>query len=112
MTIDSISEETIMHRREFVATIGTAAAVLSASKAFGAPANSAPAESMHPAKYKALEDATNHCVSKGDACMRHCLGMLSMKDASMAGCTNAARFPLKAFQPVGTRSCAMSGQDG
>ena len=83
-----------MHRREFVATMGTAAAVLSASKAFGAPSNKAPApapsESMHPAKYKALEDATSHCVSKGDACMRHCLGMLSMKDASMAGCTNAA----------------------
>ena len=45
---------------------------------------------MHPAKYKALEDSTSHCVSTGDACMRHCLGMLSMKDTSMAGCTNAA----------------------
>lgn len=64
-----------MHRREFVATMGTAAAVLSAAQAFTVPASAAPAESMHPTKYKALEEATNHCVSKGEACMRHCLGM-------------------------------------
>ena len=79
-----------MHRREFVATMGTAAAVLSTAQVYVIQANAAPAESMHPAKYKALEDSTSHCVSTGDACMRHCLGMLSMKDTSMAGCTNAA----------------------
>lgn len=79
-----------MHRREFVATMGTAAAVLSTAQAYVIQANAAPAESMHPAKYKALEDSTSHCISAGDACMRHCLGMLSMKDTSMAGCTNAA----------------------
>ncbi|HTO64375.1 MAG TPA: four-helix bundle copper-binding protein [Bradyrhizobium sp.] len=79
-----------MHRREFVAAIGTAAAVVSAAQAFATTANAATAESMHPAKYKALEESTAHCVSAGEACMRHCLGMLSMKDSSMAGCTNAS----------------------
>jgi hypothetical protein len=34
--------------------------------------------------------ATAHCVSTGEACMRHCLGVLSMKDTSMAGCTNSS----------------------
>jgi Cys-rich four helix bundle protein (predicted Tat secretion target) len=77
-----------MHRREFVTAMGTAAAVMSAAQAFTVTANAA--ESMHPAKYRALEESTAHCVSTGEACMRHCLGMLSMKDASMAGCTNAS----------------------
>ena len=79
-----------MQRREFIATMGATAAVVSATQAFAAQANAADAESMHPAKYKALEESTAHCVSTGEACMRHCLGMLSMKDTSMAGCTNAS----------------------
>lgn len=78
-----------MHRREFVTAIGTAAAVVSAAQAFAVTADAATGESMHPAKYKALEEAIARCISAGDACMRHCLGMLSMKDTSMAGCTNA-----------------------
>jgi Cys-rich four helix bundle protein (predicted Tat secretion target) len=79
-----------MHRREFVAAMGTAAAVVSAAQAYAVAANAAPAESMHPAKYKALEESTAHCVSAGEGCMRHCLGMLSMNDASMAGCIDKA----------------------
>ena len=75
-----------MHRREFVAAMGGAAAVMSAAQAFTATANAA--ESMHPARYKDLGESTAHCVSTGEACMRHCLGMLAMKDASMAGCTD------------------------
>ncbi len=67
-----------MLRREFVAAVGAAAA----AQAFATTANAATAESMHPAKYKALEESTAHCVSAGEACMRHCLGMLSMKDAT------------------------------
>ena len=79
-----------MDRREFIAAVGTAAAVVSAIQALTAQANAADAESMHPAKYKALEESTAHCVSTGEGCIRHCLGMLSMKDTSMAGCTNAS----------------------
>jgi len=75
-----------MHRREFVAAMGTAAAVVSAGQAFTAAANAA--ESMHPAKFKALGESTAHCVSTGEACIRHCLGMLHMNDASMAECTD------------------------
>lgn len=45
---------------------------------------------MHPPKYKALQDASGRCVAAGNDCLRHCLGMLSMKDVSMAGCTDSA----------------------
>ena len=79
-----------MHRREFVTAMGSAAAVVSAAQAFTVTANAAIAESMHPAKYRALEESTAHCVSAGEGCMRHCLGMLSMKDTSMAGCTDTS----------------------
>jgi Cys-rich four helix bundle protein (predicted Tat secretion target) len=44
---------------------------------------------MHPPKYKALEEATAHCVATGNDCLRHCLGMYAMKDTSMAGCANS-----------------------
>ena len=44
---------------------------------------------MHPPRYKALEDSTAKCVATGEDCLRHCLGMLSMKDTSMAACANS-----------------------
>ena len=78
-----------MQRREFMAVVGAAAGVVSGVQAFVAPANAATAESMHPAKYKTLEETTAHCISAGEACMRHCLGMLAMNDTSMAACTDS-----------------------
>ena len=74
-----------MQRREFIAAVGAAAAVVSASRSIAAET---PTESMHPAKYKALEESTSRCVAAGDACLRHCLGMLAHKDTSMAACTS------------------------
>jgi Cys-rich four helix bundle protein (predicted Tat secretion target) len=47
-------------------------------------------EEMHPPKYKALEDSAAKCVVTGNDCLRHCYGMFSMKDTSMAACANAA----------------------
>ena len=44
---------------------------------------------MHPPKYKALEESAASCVATGEDCLRHCLGMLSMKDTSMAACTSS-----------------------
>lgn len=78
-----------MQRREFMAAVGIAAGVVAGVQASTAPAQAA-AESMHPAKYKSLEEATAHCISAGEACIRHCLGMLNMKDTSMAACTDSS----------------------
>ncbi len=55
-----------------------------------AAAQGGAATSMHPPKYKALEEASMHCVATGNDCLRHCLGMISMNDVSMSGCTNSA----------------------
>jgi Cys-rich four helix bundle protein (predicted Tat secretion target) len=80
-----------MDRREFIAAAGTAAAVASASQAFAQGMMGGEMEApMHPPKYEALEKASAHCVETGNDCLRHCFGMLKMKDTSMAGCTDAA----------------------
>jgi Cys-rich four helix bundle protein (predicted Tat secretion target) len=78
-----------MERREFMTTLGAAAAVLSAMPARAEEAASG-VHHMHPPKYKALSDAAGKCVLEGDNCLRHCFGMLSMNDSSMAGCTKAS----------------------
>jgi Cys-rich four helix bundle protein (predicted Tat secretion target) len=76
-----------MDRREFVAAAGTVAAVASTSQAFAQMAAEEP--DMHPPQYKALEEATAHCVATGNDCLRHCLGMYKMKDTSMGGCADS-----------------------
>lgn len=79
-----------MERREFLIGLGAAATAVSVSQvlAQGAPASGM--QGMHGPKYKALEESTAHCVATGGGCLRHCFGMLSMGDTSMAGCTKAA----------------------
>jgi Cys-rich four helix bundle protein (predicted Tat secretion target) len=78
-----------MQRREFIA-VGTAAAVATATQAFAETTNGAKMEDMHPPLYKNLESASIECVSTGNDCLRHCLGMFAMKDASMAECADAS----------------------
>ena len=57
-----------MQRPEFIAAVGTAAALASASKAFAQAAGGGEMEeSMHPPKYEALEKAAAHCVATGNA---------------------------------------------
>jgi Cys-rich four helix bundle protein (predicted Tat secretion target) len=76
-----------MERRALLTTAVAVAAAASTSEAFAQGSGGA---SMHPPKYKALQDASGHCVAAANDCLRHCLGMLSMKDVSMAGCTDSA----------------------
>lgn len=84
-----------MERREFITTLGAAAATLSASAALAEDASKAKKEDphahhmMHMAKYKAVADTSAKCVSTGNECLRHCFDMLSMNDASMAACTKS-----------------------
>jgi Cys-rich four helix bundle protein (predicted Tat secretion target) len=72
-----------MKRRELIAVVGTAALVGAAE----GEAQTSP--EMHPPKYKALEESAAKCVSTGEDCLRHCLGMMSMKDTSMAACADS-----------------------
>lgn len=76
-----------MERRDFIATLGAVAAAASVSSAFAE--DQKPIPHYHPAKYKALSDAAAKCVLDGNNCLRHCFGMLSMNDTSMAECTKA-----------------------
>jgi Cys-rich four helix bundle protein (predicted Tat secretion target) len=77
-----------MERREFLTAVG-AVAVAASSGAAHAEGDAAD-HSMHPPRYKALEEASLHCVATANACLRHCFGMLAMKDDSMSGCVNTA----------------------
>lgn len=40
----------------------------------------------HPPLYAPLSAASAHCVETGNNCLRHCLGMVAMKDTSMVSC--------------------------
>lgn len=79
-----------MQRREFIAAAGAAAAIASAPKAFAQPAAGGGMQDMHPPLYRALQKSSIDCVSTGNDCLRHCFGMFSMKDTSMAECADAA----------------------
>ena len=74
-----------MKRRDLLLT-GVGAAVAGFGTSMGAQGGPT---SMHPPKYKALEEAAAACVSTGEDCLRHCLGMTAMKDTSMAACERA-----------------------
>jgi Cys-rich four helix bundle protein (predicted Tat secretion target) len=93
-----------MQRREFIAAVGSAAAVASAVEAFVpvAHAQEAGEEHMHPPKYKALEETAGHCVATGNDCLRHCFGMLAMNDTSMASCTKSVFDLVAACQALAT----------
>lgn len=78
-----------MERRDFIATVGALAAAASVAPAFAEGAAKGKAEHMHPPEFKALSEAAGKCAVEGDNCLRHCFGMLSMNDTSMAACTTA-----------------------
>jgi Cys-rich four helix bundle protein (predicted Tat secretion target) len=74
-----------MERRSFITMAGAFATVGIVSEAMAQGATS-----MHPPKYKALQESAGRCVATGNDCLRHCLGMMAMKDTSMAGCADTA----------------------
>jgi Cys-rich four helix bundle protein (predicted Tat secretion target) len=69
-------------------------------------------EEMHPPKYKALEDSAAKCVVTGNDCLRHCYGMFSMKDTSMAACANAAFQLVAACAALNTLAAVNSEHTG
>jgi len=73
-----------MERREFLTAVA-AAALVTPARAEGEHHHA-----MHPAKYQELQDDCGHCVATANDCLRHCIGMLAMKDYAMTGCINTA----------------------
>ena len=69
-------------------------------------------EEMHPPKYKTLEDSASKCVVTGNDCLRHCYGMFSMKDTSMAACANAAFQLVAACAALNTLAAVNSEHTG
>jgi Cys-rich four helix bundle protein (predicted Tat secretion target) len=85
-----------MQRRDFLAAVGAAATLVAT------PAMAEHMHDMHPPKYKALQDAAGHCVATANDCLRHCLGMLAMKDYTMTGCINTAYQAVAACRALAT----------
>jgi Cys-rich four helix bundle protein (predicted Tat secretion target) len=73
-----------MKRREIITAIGAVVLASGCQDAFA----QTPSE-PHPPRYKALESSTARCVSTGEDCLRHCLGMMAMKDTNMAACADS-----------------------
>jgi Cys-rich four helix bundle protein (predicted Tat secretion target) len=76
-----------MERRDFIIAAAGAAALVASGEAFSAGSDT---HSMHPAMFKALQEASGHCVATANDCLRHCVGMVAMKDYSMTSCMNTA----------------------
>ena len=80
-----------MKRREFIAVAGSTActAAVVASAATTSAQTTQGMEDMHAPKFKAVELSSSACVASGEDCLRHSLGMWSMKDTTMSACANA-----------------------
>lgn len=100
-----------MQRREFMAAVGTAAALAAASsqQAF---AQAAEEPMMHGPKFKGLEETSIHCVATGNDCLRHCFGMFAMKDTSMTACADATFQLIAACNALATLAAVNSPHTG
>ncbi len=94
-----------MDRRHFV-SLAAAAAVLGVVSEAAAQATGT--LDMHPPKYKALEEASSHCVATGNDCLRHCMGMFAMNDVSMASCADSVHQLVAACGALQTLAAANS----
>lgn len=82
-----------MNRRDMLFTTGSmiASATLGSIACGANPAvaqsnPNAPAQPHHHGGDGALSDAAHACMTKGEACIAHCIAMLTSGDTSMAGC--------------------------
>jgi Cys-rich four helix bundle protein (predicted Tat secretion target) len=75
-----------MERREMLGAIGALAVAGVATGAFAADHSH-----HHPggSKYQALAAAAGDCVTKGDACLAHCLVLLGDGDKTLAACAKS-----------------------
>lgn len=94
-----------MERREFLGGLSLAAAIGAVTSAH---AEEKAAAHHHPAMHKALADASSKCVDDGNNCLRHCFGMISMNDASMADCTKATYDTIAACEALATLAAVNS----
>jgi Cys-rich four helix bundle protein (predicted Tat secretion target) len=77
-----------MERRKFITATSliTAGLAINSKIALAEPAEHDHKEHNHPTKYKSLADSSSKCVLDGENNLRHCYGMVSMGDTSMANC--------------------------
>jgi Cys-rich four helix bundle protein (predicted Tat secretion target) len=92
-----------MNRREWLLATG---AMLAAAKAAAAPKGSEP--HVHDSPNAGLVDAAADCEKKAQACLTHCLGMLSTGDTSMAACAATVRDTIASVQALGSLAAANS----
>jgi Cys-rich four helix bundle protein (predicted Tat secretion target) len=103
------SEEIKMERREFLSAVSAVAAMGATSAAFAEEAKKTAAHAHHhPPQFKGVSDASTKCVDAGNNCLRHCFGMLSMGDSSMAACTQATYDTIAACNALGSLAATNS----
>lgn len=74
-----------MNRRSILgAALGGASLVMAMDKAFAEEH-----QHMHAASHAGLSEAARHCVSSSEACMSHCLQLLTQGDTSLAACAKS-----------------------
>src|SRR4051794_12244899 len=87
----------MINRRKFMSTAATFAAAAATSQfAFAEDKKETKAKehghhSGHGTGNAALAAAASNCVLKGEACLQHCMEMLTTGDTSMVDCSKAVR---------------------
>ena len=83
-----------MHRRQFISGSAAVSLAVAAAVAQAHPGHDHGAhDHQHGAAanpYEAARKAAGHCVSAGQACLAHCIDLLSRGDTSMKDCAAAA----------------------
>jgi Cys-rich four helix bundle protein (predicted Tat secretion target) len=104
--------EEMMQRREFIATVATAAAMAAGAPLAAARTPAAPAVGAGPAvrlaKYAALEAAAGACLDAGEDCLRHCFAALASEDMRMAACAATVYELIATCRAVRTLAAAES----
>lgn len=79
-----------MERRNFISTAGAFVATAALGKFTQAFADEGHHKHFNSASMS-LAVAASECVVKGQACLQHCMTLLSSGDTSMAGCAKSVR---------------------
>ena len=84
-----------MNRRQFISGSAAVSLAVAAAVAQAHPGHDHGAhDHQHGAAanpYEAARKAAGHCVSAGQACLAHCIDLLSRGDTSMKDCAAAAK---------------------
>lgn len=100
----------LINRRGFVQKAGLAAGTLATVSLVSqaASAEGGGHHHHHPAKNTELVKMAAHCIHTGNACIAHCLDMISQGNTDMAECARSVQYLVSMCETVGVHAASDS----